>query len=325
MHVLWGVLENAIALVRILHRVQRHRLESSPANRDDQRIARLEDLFVPAMLFQAHLHKAQTALVGLQCTNNTGHIRIEVVDKLARHRINFQTHIPPRGMARKLRADLRVLVCKLGLVHALLDRHLLLDTIIVVLAVPFLVVLDLHILALLALLPRLLGTVIVIIVVVVVAARCRALARATTRTLAATRTLALGVVLGIKNAALLELLLEQIGHFAVLRIRVACLVLVVFALARGHFARLEIFKIPIHLLFVVAAAIAAATRGTGTGAIALGCGRPVARDEPVADALAGALVEPVADHTAIGSRTRCVELIDVAAQNVRILPSSTAA
>ena len=57
MHVLWRVLQRSIPHIMVLYEVDRYCLETSPAERYNERISRLQNLLKPPMLLQPDLHK----------------------------------------------------------------------------------------------------------------------------------------------------------------------------------------------------------------------------------------------------------------------------
>ena len=56
MHVLWRVLEHAVASVVVLDVVQRHGLEAAPAQGHDEGVPVLQDAMVPPVFLQPHLN-----------------------------------------------------------------------------------------------------------------------------------------------------------------------------------------------------------------------------------------------------------------------------
>lgn len=62
MHVFRGVLEHPLSHVMVLDAVDGRGLEPSPAEGDDERVACLEDAFVPAVLLESHADVAETPL-----------------------------------------------------------------------------------------------------------------------------------------------------------------------------------------------------------------------------------------------------------------------
>ena len=62
MQVLRCVLDHPLASIVVLYAVDRHSLESPPANGEDQWVIGLQDLLVPPVLLQPQLHEPQPLL-----------------------------------------------------------------------------------------------------------------------------------------------------------------------------------------------------------------------------------------------------------------------
>lgn len=54
-HVLGGVLEQAMTAIVVLNVVERHSLEASPAQGQDDGVPGLQDSTMPSVFFQSHL------------------------------------------------------------------------------------------------------------------------------------------------------------------------------------------------------------------------------------------------------------------------------
>mmetsp|Transcript_23372 Transcript_23372/g.54082 ORF Transcript_23372/g.54082 Transcript_23372/m.54082 type:complete len:385 (-) Transcript_23372:842-1996(-) len=84
-HVLRRVLEEALPQVGVLGVIERQRLEAAPADREDERVRRLEHFLMPPMLLEPHRAEAQPLLAREQSADEHGQRGIQVVDELARH------------------------------------------------------------------------------------------------------------------------------------------------------------------------------------------------------------------------------------------------
>ncbi len=102
MHVLRSVLEHPVPQRKVLSSVDRDSLEPTPPKRDDQRVAGLENLLVPAMLLDAHADVASVLLARDQAADDYRVARVEVLDELAGHALDFHAEVEARAEALEL-------------------------------------------------------------------------------------------------------------------------------------------------------------------------------------------------------------------------------
>ncbi|PMB66231.1 hypothetical protein BM221_008433 [Beauveria bassiana] len=122
-HVLGCVLEHAVARARVRDGVDGQRLEAPPPERQDERVVGLENLAVPPVPLDAHLHKAPAVLCRREPAHDDGQPRVEARYKLGRHPVEHKLGVPPRPEAFHRRPLLLVEL----LVRLLVDVELLLD------------------------------------------------------------------------------------------------------------------------------------------------------------------------------------------------------
>lgn len=77
-----SVLDHTLSFIVVLGAIDRHRLESTPAHRENQRVKGLEDSLVPAMLLHTHTYVTHALLLRQDSTYYYGIARVEVFHKL---------------------------------------------------------------------------------------------------------------------------------------------------------------------------------------------------------------------------------------------------
>lgn len=122
-HVLRSILQHPVSRPRIRDGVDGKRLESAPAEGEDEGISRLENLLVPTVLLDSNLHKAESVLRGRKTSDNDRHPWLKVLDELCWDTLDDH----PGVLAGLVAFDSDPLAFIKILVFRLVDVELLLD------------------------------------------------------------------------------------------------------------------------------------------------------------------------------------------------------
>ena len=92
-HVLRCVFQQSMSHIVILHEIIRNGLETSPAEGDDQWIFALENLLVPSMFLQTHLHVSRMRFSDRHAAENGDVSCVELIDKFAWDLCQFASNV----------------------------------------------------------------------------------------------------------------------------------------------------------------------------------------------------------------------------------------
>ena len=109
--VLRRVLYHPLPEVVLRDRKHGDRLEPPPSHREDERIAILEDLWVPPVLLQADPDEAHLVLARAESAQDERVSGVEIIDELAGHGLDLDANVHSGSEALVLHAD--------GIIHSL--------------------------------------------------------------------------------------------------------------------------------------------------------------------------------------------------------------